>query len=272
MMQSASTLYEVLEVSPYSTMDEIRGAYLRLKAAYGQDSIALYSLLEAEDSLEMTRKIEEAFLILSNEDRRNDYDKTLNLRNESKAKIYTIDRSAPMLDSANEDLLVAPQTDSFTQFSGNLVLKGTGGGSGAGSARVSENNHMRVSESFSANSMPKPPVAGVRPVLTLVLEEGAISPERAALEEQMRLESEWRGEFLKKIRETLSISLEDLAERTKVSRHYLRSIESEDFGRLPAPVFVRGFLIQMGKILGFPGDKASGIYVARYRAAFPDRG
>ncbi len=50
------------------------------------------------------------------------------------------------------------------------------------------------------------------------------------------------GKLLAQARRDKGLSLEELHERTKVSLAMLQALEAEDFERLPADVYVRGFL------------------------------
>ena len=72
---------------------------------------------------------------------------------------------------------------------------------------------------------------------------------------------------MKKIRETKKISLEELSEFTKISRTYLKAIEDENYTKLPAAVYLRGFVTHMAKFLKIPADKAVPAYMARYHQA-----
>lgn len=58
------------------------------------------------------------------------------------------------------------------------------------------------------------------------------------------------GSLLKKLREEVSVSLDEIQVRTKIPRKYIVSIESDDFGGLPAPVYVRGFIASYLRYLG----------------------
>ncbi len=62
--------------------------------------------------------------------------------------------------------------------------------------------------------------------------------------------TEITGALLKQAREVKGLTLDDYVEKTKISIYYLRNIENEDFKDLPAPVYVRGYLQQLAKILG----------------------
>ncbi len=68
--------YEVLDIPPDASATDIRQAYFRAKSAYGKDSNAIYSLFDNSDTKEMLARIEEAYIILSNSDRRKEYDRT----------------------------------------------------------------------------------------------------------------------------------------------------------------------------------------------------
>ncbi len=50
------------------------------------------------------------------------------------------------------------------------------------------------------------------------------------------------GADLKKIRDELGVTIEQIAQETKVRLDHLCSIEADDVARLPAPVFLKGFV------------------------------
>ena len=58
------------------------------------------------------------------------------------------------------------------------------------------------------------------------------------------------GEFLRRERELRRITLEDVAENTKISRRYLEAIEDDRYERLPGEAFVRGFIRSYVKYIG----------------------
>jgi cytoskeletal protein RodZ len=60
------------------------------------------------------------------------------------------------------------------------------------------------------------------------------------------------GEALKSARTALGVTLESIAERTKISMHALRALESGDFAKLPNHVFARMFLRQYLEIVEAP--------------------
>jgi transcriptional regulator with XRE-family HTH domain len=58
------------------------------------------------------------------------------------------------------------------------------------------------------------------------------------------------GDFLRRERELRHISLDDVAERTKISRRYLEAIEDGQYDRLPGETFIRGFIRSYAQSMG----------------------
>jgi hypothetical protein len=58
------------------------------------------------------------------------------------------------------------------------------------------------------------------------------------------------GEFLRRERELRHITLDDVAEHTKISRRYLEAIEEGRYDRLPGETFVRGFIRSYAQSVG----------------------
>ena len=59
------------------------------------------------------------------------------------------------------------------------------------------------------------------------------------------------GEILKQERERHRLSLSDLAKRTRIREEYLFSLENNDFDKLPAAIFVKGYIRSYGQVFGF---------------------
>lgn len=74
------------------------------------------------------------------------------------------------------------------------------------------------------------------------------------------------GPFLKKIRTYKQVSLDQMCDATKISRHYLVAVEEEDVKNLPAPVFVRGYVVHIARLLGLDENKAASSYMKNLKA------
>ncbi len=66
--------YEILEVDPQATDEEIRIAYEKLKTTYSPSSPGIYALFTPQEMKEILAKVEEAYRVLSNPRNRNEYD------------------------------------------------------------------------------------------------------------------------------------------------------------------------------------------------------
>ena len=99
----------------------------------------------------------------------------------------------------------------------------------------------------------------------------AQDPSQNDLDLIIQNEQEWGGQAIRRIREARRISLDDLCDYTRISKTYLQALEEEDSNNLPAAVYVRGFLQQVGKRLKLPVESLVQKYLARLKNARPDR-
>ncbi len=90
---------------------------------------------------------------------------------------------------------------------------------------------------------------------------------RAELAREIHPETEFTGELLRKVRQSLGIELEEIAGKTKISLAHLSAIEEEDFKALPATVYARGFVHEIAKLLKVDPTQVSRTYLKRLRAA-----
>lgn len=285
--QGDTNYYEVLEIHPDASAQEVRNAYLRLKASYRKDNPALYSVLDPSETEDMLTKIEEAFQILSDPEGRRGYDERSGFSEQIERKIFSIDRAAPMSGGDEHDLLVSPPTD-FQGMAekGDQATVGKNGfslptqtPSPFGPFTSTPDPEAQVNNPFfdhlpKRNSEAKPPP---RPTESNFIDRRqsvgrrdgdrttGLNPQGDAILAEIANETEWRGSFLKRIRELRRYSLDDIAQVTKISKTYLHAIEEELYDKLPAPVFVRGFLLQYARTLKIPAEPVALAYMARYQ-------
>ena len=225
------SLYDVLELTPDATPQEIRSAYLRLKSAYGKDNIAHYSVFSREETDQMLQNVENSYLILSNPEKRRVYDETQGLRPGSMAMAGFSPPAMNLFDSApmnSAELASLTASTSFTQ------------------------------------SSPIHPIAEAALQSTL---ESALND----IDSVIRNEETWSGPAIRRIREAKRITIEDLSDYTRISRTYLHALEEENYPKLPAVVYVRGFLQQVSRRLKLPVDLVSRQYLDRMRASTPEK-
>lgn len=273
--QTEVNYYETLEIRPDSSAQEIRNAYLRLKASYRKDNPALYSVLDPSETEDMIAKIDEAFQVLSDPESRRDYDERNGFSERIERKIRSIDRTPPMDEGFDGDPLLAPSTafegmayrGETVTTSGNAFQLPTQAPSPLATSARDENpffEHLKKSDPLETRALPpessfidRRQTQAPSPMST----QGHTDPVLAEIAQ----ETEWRGTTLKRIRELRRYSLDDIAQITKISKTYLIAIEEEAFAKLPAPVFVRGFLLQISRTLKIPPEPVAAAYMARFQ-------
>lgn len=213
--------YEILETPMDSTQEDIQKAYLRAKNAYSQDSLALYSLMTAEDCQKMSNLIDEAHLVLSDPAKRKEYDRVRGFNQ----NMQETQNFVPPKEENKDFNLENKIKDAQTAPSGTM---------GKIVARKQYALEFKVDNDF---------------------------------EKEIESASEFTGDFLSKIREYKNVDIKRMSDMTKVSKTYLQYIESEQFNKLPAPIYVRGFVYQFAKCLKLSPDLVANSYVFRMKQA-----
>jgi cytoskeleton protein RodZ len=78
------------------------------------------------------------------------------------------------------------------------------------------------------------------------------------------------GDKLRREREMRGVSLDDIAEATKIGTRSLRALEEEHFELLPGGIFNKGFVRAYAKYLGLNEDEAVADYLAAAGESSPD--
>jgi hypothetical protein len=222
------TYYDILEVKTTAATQEIHAAYQRAKSTYSTDSPALYSMFTPDEAKELLALIEEAFDTLSNQQRRQLYDQKL----ASRAKAN---------DESNR----------------------------SSTSNASELPDFHV-EDFNEPASPAP-AATLRAVPNIpkgfAKTKFGIYEINSKLEEEIQTLPLANGEFLKRIRLYKKISVDQICDETRINKPYYVAVEADDFRSLPAPVFVRGYIIQIARILGLNDKKAAESYMQNMKKA-----
>lgn len=216
--------YDILEVPTNATPEEIHEGHNRTRNAYSQDSIALYSLMGQDECNQMLAAVDEAYSILSDPNKRLQYDK---------ARGVTLSYNPFNEKNRNS------QNDGFKRLMADPI----------------EQKTITPSQSNNITKI----VANKRFALEYKID--------TAFEQEIEQSTDFNGAFLKKIREYKGVDLNRMSDMTKVSKTYLQLIEDEDFKKLPAPVYVRGFVFQYAKILKLNPDQVSNSFLAKMKNA-----
>ncbi len=239
------TYYEILEVDPSAQESEIRRAYLRAKAIYSQDNPALLSIFNPEEKAQLLSLIEEAYAVLCNQSTRRAYDQSLERR----------ERNQGSADLSEEFI----RQSTFQQGSDELPNFDLPADSPA-ETPPPQSLRLEPTPRPSGSSVEEVPPGYQRTALS-------VYPVDADMEAQIEAQADIDGTFLKRVRLYKKIELDDLCEHTRVGRGYLMALEDDDYENLPAPVFVRGFVMQVARALGLDHQKAVSSYMQNLKNA-----
>jgi flagellar biosynthesis protein FlhG len=226
--------YELLEISPRATSQEIHKAYERVRRVYEPNSIALYSLFSPEETADITQRIEDAYRTLVYDSNRKRYDALLRGQEE-----------LPDLPPLPSDPEQEPRQDQLS-FPSELTYQPRPVQTAL--TLPSENRKAGTSEPLPVQPAPPKTVhETVTPVSQFI--------------------ADFTGPAIKMLREQNGLTLRNIAEITKVGTRYLEFIEDEIYAKLPARAYTRGFLMLYAKALGCDPDRMASDYLKRYDAA-----
>lgn len=73
------------------------------------------------------------------------------------------------------------------------------------------------------------------------------------------------GVTLRKARADIGISLEEIADKTGLSRRYLKALEEDDYDRLPGKVYIIGYLRRYSALVNVNSDEVLVAFEQSYR-------
>ena len=191
--------YDLLEVAPSASFEDIRRANRRIRDIYGAESIAIAGLYDPAGLEAVHRRLDLAYTTLMDAAKRKEYD----------AELFP--DGVPMPSQAIPMAPGAPEI------------------------------HPRAERTEAPVTRPPMPTIDA--------------------------DTEYSGPFLRRMREAHGLELRELAERSKIGVAYLAALEADDFLKLPAPVYVRGFLGEYARMLGLDTERVKDSYLDRYRSA-----
>jgi flagellar biosynthesis protein FlhG len=186
----SESYYQLLEIEPTASDEDIRRAHRRVRHLYGRESVVGAGLWTRDGIDALQRRFDEAYATLMEPARRKQYDSEL--------------------------------------FPDGIPA---------------------TTRPWSGRRAPVETLTPPRP-------SPAIAPD-----------ADLRGSVMREVREALGIELREISERTKIGTAYLGAIEEEEFERLPAPVYVRGFLVEYAKMLGLDVGRVLETYFTRFVAS-----
>ncbi len=238
--------YEILEVRPDAPQGEIYRAYQRAKATYSVDNPALYSMFSQEEARELVKMIEEAYSVLSNMSLRKAYDEnSVNNKSGIEKSIESFMRGQDISDVATSSAKSNYSKDTKTEVLDRDKFK---------TVEMTDDYIVRKRETSEQlpDGMAKTSLSTYK--IDLAKEDAFSKVEL------------FDGAFLKSVREYKNLSIERISDATRISRTYLNAVEQNDYRELPAPVFVRGFIVQIARILNLDENKVANSYLQIYKS------
>jgi len=203
--------YNLLDISPKASFEEVRSAYDQAMSIYSTDSISTYTLFTQKEKELILSRLADAYKILTNSQLRKEYNHSLIERGE-----------------------LSPQEIGFSSMEDSNIAKG---------------KLLEVSVESLTQKQQKVKDERVPSSKNLTLFDSQISV---------------TGKSIKTIRTTKEMSLEEIFKQTNISRETLEDIEEERFEKLPALVYLKGFLKAYAKILHVDQTEMVDGYVKRY--------
>lgn len=224
---SEQDFYQVLEVGYDASPEEIQTAYEDAREIYSREALVSVSILSEPERRRTYDRIAEAYQTLIAEESRRLYDESLGIprRSASRSRVSMERHETPLILSSPLNPL---DTEALSEA-------------------------LSVAEAAPPSSAQTPPPP----------EKTALEPRRSPL--QLGLTEEATGEFLRLAREALGLDLATISEQTKIGCSMLEYIEAERLDRLPAPVYLRNFTLQIARCLGLDEEKVSRTYLSRIR-------
>ena len=217
--------YEVLEIEANATPNQIENAYIRARNAYSGESVALYSLMTKEECDSILSQIEEAYSVIGFPEKRREYDR---LRGFNQSGMGASSKTNNTIHTINAIDKRPKDTIQYEDFGSNLI-----------EAKVSK---LMAQKKF-----------------------GLDYEENPEMEKKMAECIEYSGPFLKQIREYKNVTIERLAEMTRISKTHLTAIENVDIPKLPADVYVRGYVYQVAKVLKLNPEQVASSFMVYFK-------
>jgi len=107
------------------------------------------------------------------------------------------------------------------------------------------------------------PISSTKPAAAAAAPPAAAPAPKADDLPTMIFELGFSGALIQRLRERKGLSVDDVASSTRIAKRYLEAIEADEFSRLPAATFVRGYLRSLARLLEVDPERLSSGYLAR---------
>lgn len=267
--------YTLLEVPRFAPKSDIVKAYHRLKAAFDPESLATYSLFSADETKEISARVDLAFQVLVDEKKKETYDRWLARRaagEDVPEPVFPRDQASEQQAAAAISQQGTGDFKPYTSRRPALRPVPAGGFSeppGAAPAGLGAPSGIAAPVAAAPPASDAPPAPAVATPAAAPAPRAPVAPpppegaDEEALRALVASDRERDGGFYRAAREARGLTLQQVTEKTKINLMYMRFIEDNNYRDLPAPVYLRGFLVQMAKFYKLEGpDALADAYVA----------
>src|SRR5205823_3281790 len=160
------------------------------------------------------------------------------------------------------------------------------------SAEALHSTHPELKVAYFPTPMPAPPIHAPEPAAEApprqrvstreiegapgIAEQEAIATAEAAMANvaarareaprpkplEISADAEFSGELLRRVRESRGFTLQQIADRTRISARHLENIEADRYAALPVQVYLRGILMNLARELGLDQGRVCKSYLA----------
>lgn len=255
--------YELLDVKPHASAQELERSYQRTRRYFSGESVATYALFQPDELTLLRRRIEEAYRVLSDPERRRRYDREIFDLEEDGQRPAPREGAQKSMFEPLRDLVSGEEPEEPPQQSEPLEIAGD---ALAETEEISEPpreiesiEDRIIHEEGEGTAPPAPQTAGPHETRAVGQPPKPQLPPMPEVTE----DTEYTGDLLRQIREARGLTLEQMANTTKIAIYYLRYLEAEEYEDLPARVYVRGYLRQIAKLLGLDAEPLVQSYIGR---------
>ena len=204
--------FHILGVPLNASSLEIREAYLRLKSTFQSSNDSMYSLMSPEEAEATLNEMDRAYDELRDIDSRGKYLKLYDPQNTQSATKYA---------AVRENLNIQKDSQSDSRFSNQV-------------------NEFKGDD---------PTVTRVIGSLKVKADKVDSDELQSKLREILENCTPGTGATIEALRIAAGLTIKDIEFHTKFSYQIINAIEKDDFGTLPASIYVRGFLKNFFKFL-----------------------
>jgi hypothetical protein len=254
--------------------------------AYASDSVALYALVDEEQAAALRSRLEEAARVLLDPAARAGYDRMLGPEAErpdeqalwdedededaegmsdgpyprtEPANLEHATTSAPVNGSQASLKLETPPAR-WPSRSVGRPASARAPGLPSPTQRTPPPPQQRPGGTDSRAPVPRASVEAE------AAREAPLASPAPLLEERPRMpelppDVEFNGELLRRVREARGLTLQQVAERTRIGRSHLERVEADRYADLPPSVYLRGILVSLARELKLDATRVSKSYL-----------